>query len=294
MSIDAIKNIYTNSVLTKSNTCFTSNHEAKPEDNKNGKNLLIAGLVALGAVGIYLVTRGKKGGSEIASETQRPAEQIKDMAIDAFKKAGNKFEKGKAKLANGENYTGTLVQETRDAKKIILKYNNGILEKAEKFDLQTGEKLYTKKYIYPEFNTERLVRVNMDNNVILQRYGSGVRTSKGYCSWNHDKSILTVRSKNGAEKSYEYINGKRILRTECKADNPSTLIFYRDDGTKEFALRGCTTIAGSCNTSSRWDGMIEIYDNNGEFVNTLERLDNSSVYYEYKNRFIKWSKDMSL
>lgn len=300
MSIDAIKNIQTNIISSKSKTSFTSNSEAQTENNNTGKMFLLAGLTALGAVGIYIASCGKKGASTITEGTQKPvepiAEQVKDLTIDAFKQAGNKLEKGIAKLANGENYTGTLVQETKNSNKIVLQYNNGLLEKAEKFDLQTGKKLYTKKYIYSKFNKERLVTLKKDDEVVFQRNGGGVCLSNHrYCMYNHDNSIITIRNNdNGAERGYEFINGKRILRTECLADNPSTLIFYRDDGSKEFALRNCTTLADCSNTSSRWNGTIEIYDDSGKFISTLERLDDPTKHYGYKNRFIEWCKNMSL
>lgn len=295
MTISAVKNI---NLITnyKSKTSFTSNPDVQTENNNTGKMLLFAGLTALGAVGIYIATRGKKSTSTITEGTQKPAEpiaeQIKDLTLDAFRQAGNKFEKGMAKLANGENYTGTLFQETKDSKKLVLQYNNGLLEKAEKLDLQTGKKLYTKKYIYAEHNNERLVTVKKDNNVIFQRYASGVRVSNGYCGQSMDKSRIFVRSDNGVEKHYEFVNGKRILRAECKEDNPSTLIFYRDDGTKEFALRNCSTMPDSCNSGTRWNGTIELYDNNGEFIKILEKLDNPKEYFAYRNRYQKWFRNL--
>lgn len=297
MSIDAIKNIQTNIFSSKSKTSFTSNPEVQSENNNTGKALLIAGLTALGAVGIYITTRGKKGSSTITEGTQKPAEpiaeQIKELTLDAFRQAGNKLEKGRAKFANGENYTGTLVQETKDAKKLVLQYNNGRLEKAEKLDLQTWKKLYTKKYIYSESNKERLSTVKKDDNVIFQRYGSGVQLSNGYCGQNIDKSRIFVRSDNGVEKHYEFVNGKRILRAECKADNPSTLIFYKDDGTREFALRNCSTTPNSCDSGTRWNGTVELYDNSGEFIKLLEKLDDPNEYFAYKHKYVEWFKNMS-
>lgn len=297
MSIDAVKNIQTSIVSSKSKTSFTSNPEVQTENNNTGKVLLLTGLVALGAVGIYIATRGKKGGSTITEGTQKPAEpiaeQIKDLTIDAFRQAGNKFEKGMAKLANGENYTGTLVHETKDSKKLVFQYNDGRLEKAEKFDLQTRKKLYTKEYIYSVFDKERLSTIKKDGNEIFQSYGSGVRSSNGYCGQNIDKSRIFVKSDNGFEKHYEYVDGKRILRAECKADNPSTLIFYRDDGTREFALRNCSTTPDCCSSGTRWNGTVELYDNNGEFIKILEKLDDPKEYYAYKNKYVEWFKNMS-
>lgn len=71
MSISAVKNI--NIVAnSKSNASFTSKPEVQSENNCNtGKLLLLTGLTALGAVGIYLATRGKKGAATITDSTQK-------------------------------------------------------------------------------------------------------------------------------------------------------------------------------------------------------------------------------
>lgn len=290
MSIDAVKNIniVTNS---KNNTSFTSKPEVQSENNSNtGKLLLLTGLVALGAVGIYIATRGKKGASTITDSTQKPIEQLGDSTLDTFRQAGNKLEKGRAKLANGENYTGTLTHKLKDGKTLVMEYKNGILQTAKKMDGETGKILYTKKYIYSEYNKEGLSTVKKDDNVIFQRDGSGVRLSNGYCGQSMDKSRIFVKSDNGVEKYYEFVNGKRILRAECKADTPSTLIFYRDDGTKEFALRNCSNMPGSCDSGTRWNGSVELYDNSGEFIKILEKLKDPEEYFAYKNRYVEWFK----
>lgn len=289
MSVEAINSVQNN--ITTGKPLETP--KAQPvEEKKNGTALLLGSLAALAiGGGIYLATRGKKGTSEAGSSTEKPLEQIKEMAIDAFKQAGNRFERGKALSADGTGYTGFLTH-TADGKKLIMQYKDGVLQKAEKYDTQTNKKIYSKTYIYCSSNG-RLSTVKDEHKELFQIFGSGIRTSDGYCGYNFDKSIITVRkNSNQTEKGYEYINGKRILRTECKADDPSTLIFYRDDGTKEFALRDCSTIGDSCNSGTRWNGTIEVYDNNGKLTKTLERLDNPKEYYALRNKYLQWHKNM--
>lgn len=180
MSIDTIKNIKTNIVNNK--TFFTSAPEVKAEEKKNGKILLMAGLVALSAVGIYIATRGKKGSgtSSITEEIQHPVEQIKDMAIDAFKQAGNKFEKGIAKLSNGENYTGKLTQQLGDGKVIVIEYKDGILQAAKKMN---GEELISSKtYIYDNnANLTKIVNMRDADLFVKRTIGNytRIKTKKG-------------------------------------------------------------------------------------------------------------------
>ena len=132
-----------------------------PEDDKKSKSIPIkttvvvgTGLAALAAIGIYIATRGK--GSKIFSKdvtevTQKPQEvtnAIKEMTVDAFKKAGNKFNKGKAVTNTGEAFTGNITRQTKDGKKIVLEYKNGVLNNSTKYD---GENVLSqKKYNFSE------------------------------------------------------------------------------------------------------------------------------------------------
>ena len=182
MSIDPIKNIQTNIVTSKDKQSFSSEPETQVTEHKNGKVLLMTGLAALGAVGIYLATRGKKGGSNVTEGTQRPVEQVKDLAIDAFKQAGNKFEKGVAKLANGENYTGKLTQKLKDGKVVVREYKNGVLQNTKK--LNGEEVVFSKIYNYD--NNGNLTKVlNKRGNILFERRTIGnytrINTKDGFC-----------------------------------------------------------------------------------------------------------------
>ena len=54
------------------------------------------GLVALASYGIYVATRGKvKPKTTPPVTTNNPVQEIKELAVSAFKEAGNKFVKGK-------------------------------------------------------------------------------------------------------------------------------------------------------------------------------------------------------
>lgn len=137
------------------NTQTPIENSKKPEEKSNGKTLLIGSLAALAVgAGIYLATKGKKGnvksGSETINETDKPIKQLKETAIDAFKKAGNKFEKGKAILANGESYTGRLTHARKDGSTLVMEYENGLLK--ESTILDNYSILSGKNYTYDSNN----------------------------------------------------------------------------------------------------------------------------------------------
>ena len=127
--------------------------EKRPQISAQTKVLIGAGLAALAAVGIYIATRGKTKGT-----TEKPLEQLKEMAVSQFKNAGNKFEKGKALTSTGEAYTGTLIHTTKDGKNIILKYENGLLVESK------GEK-FQKLYKYDNFGN--LTEINNGKGQVL-------------------------------------------------------------------------------------------------------------------------------
>jgi hypothetical protein len=301
MAIDAIKNIQTNTVVQKSKVAFTSDNDTKPEANNTGKALLIAGLAALGAVGIYLVTKGKKVETKPTPETQRPVEQVKDeikeMTVDAFKKAGNKFEKGIAKLANGENYTGELVVENKKSEKFVLKYNNGLLKNSEKYD-SSGKKLYERIYTYNSINKISKIEEGdfLNKKKIFSHDGYGNITSSSIVFYNGDKNSIISVYKKGTLKDFEFVNGKRILRAEINKDAPDTVVFYRNDGTKDFALKKCTFNPDYNDPDYRgfsydWHGTVEKYDENGDLIGTYSNRFVDEEYKVYRDKYINWCKN---
>ena len=115
--------------------------------------MIISALTALAAGGIYLASRGRKvrnltnaenkAAGSLADNKSNIETQVKEIGIDVFKKQGNKFIKGKAKLANGENYTGQLTHKAKDGRNITLEYKDGILQKVSDAE-------HIKEYHYDE------------------------------------------------------------------------------------------------------------------------------------------------
>ena len=130
----------------------------EPEKKENKSNLLatsLTGLALLG-VGTYLLYNLKKG------------KGIPEKTIEMFKKEGNVFERGIAKLKDGTLYTGKLTKKVEGTgDKFEYYYVNGRLQRAAKnFDSKgfydpTKATNYDKIYNYtPEGKLENITRVN--------------------------------------------------------------------------------------------------------------------------------------
>ena len=147
--INSVTEVKTNT----QNKAASSDKQEQKIDNKTGKILLISALTALAAGGIYLASRGRKvrnltnaenkAAGSLADNKSNIETQVKEIGIDVFKKQGNKFIKGKAKLANGENYTGQLTHKAKDGRNITLEYKDGILQKVSDAE-------HIKEYHYDE------------------------------------------------------------------------------------------------------------------------------------------------
>ena len=107
------------------------------------------GLVALASYGIYLATRGKvKPKTTPPATTNNPVQEIKELAVNTFKEAGNKFVKGKAVMADGTNYTGKIVSEGKDGSKVVMEYLDGVLQKSTK--TKGADTIFEKTYKYSD------------------------------------------------------------------------------------------------------------------------------------------------
>ena len=178
--INSVSPVSINKIVFKGEIPEQKVQEKEAEKQSSKSWMLWTGLAALGAVGVYLATRGKKGAETVEKGAENAVEQIKDMAVDAFKKAGNKFEKGKAKLANGEAYTGNLTQKLRDGKTVVREYKDGMLQKVSKMD---GEKvLSSKSYTYDDKGMlTKIVDNNKDvfhNDIFNASINNGLKTIK--------------------------------------------------------------------------------------------------------------------
>ena len=123
-------------------------------------------LTALAATGIYIATRGKvKPKTTPPVTTNNPVQEIKELAVSAFKEAGNKFVKGKAVMADGTNYTGKIVSESKDGSKVVMEYLDGVLQKSTK--TKGVDTIFEKTYKYSD--DLGLVNVTKNGNSIFSK-----------------------------------------------------------------------------------------------------------------------------
>lgn len=98
---------------------------------------LLAGTIALGIIG------HKNNWWRKATQT---VNEYREMTYSAFKEGGNRIDKGKAILSDGRFFTGKITKNEENGKRLVLEYNNGILNKSSKYD---GENLlFSKEYKY--------------------------------------------------------------------------------------------------------------------------------------------------
>ena len=169
------------------------------------------GLTALASYGIYYaLTKGRVKSPKPTPKPENPVPEIKEMAIDAFKRDG-RFEKGKAilKAKNGAytiDYTGNITSTGKDGSKVVMEYVDGVLQKSTK-TAKDGTKIFDKTYSYNKFNGEKPIISKItnliDNKEILSRnfdsYHNTIETNIG------EKVII----ENADDRTFKYVyNGK--------------------------------------------------------------------------------------
>ena len=224
------------------------------------------GLAALAAVGIYLATKGKAGKAvqqathntqeavqNVAQNAQEATNTIKEMTVDAFKQAGNKFNKGKAVTNTGEAFTGNITHQTKDGKKIVLEYENGLLNKSKKYD---GENiLHDKEYYYDDngvlkglshshhngvdkilYSSDGAKKMRFQDDVIEFYDKNGVIADKIQIPESHpgingqvlsynDLKYIEDWGPNGQSRTYSYTTPQGIKGTIARKDNHAQLSF---------------------------------------------------------------------
>ena len=149
-------------------TPITPVHQKENKGLSTGAKVAIGtGLVALASYGIYVATRGKvKPKTTPPVTTNNPVQEIKELAVSAFKEAGNRFKNGKAVLADGTNYTGKIVSEGKDGSKVVMEYLDGVLQKSTK--TKGTETIFEKTYKYSdELGLEQVIK---NNNTTLKKF----------------------------------------------------------------------------------------------------------------------------
>ena len=128
--------------------------EEKQGMSTTAKCAIGIGLTALASYGIYAFTKGRVKAPKPTPNPENPIPEIKEMAIDAFKRGKdatkegvNRLVKGKAILADGTMYTGSITSTGKDGSKVVMEYVDGVLQKSTK-TAKDGTKIFDKTYSY--------------------------------------------------------------------------------------------------------------------------------------------------
>lgn len=224
--INSVTEVKTNT----QNKAASSDKQEQKIDNKTGKVLLISALTALAAGGIYLASRGRKVRNLTNAENKAPGSladnksiietQVKEMGIDVFKKQGNKFIKGKAKLANSENYTGQLTHKAKDGRNITLEYKDGILQKVSDTE-------HIKEYHYDEDG--KISDILKDNTSVYNKTLIKDRYVPMTC-------IETSKSKIYIDADTKKI--RKLIEKNPLSDNSVYKLFDENGVLKHFIIKG--------------------------------------------------------
>ena len=204
----------------------------KTQDGDRSKYLLygLAGLAAIAAAGvIYVGTRGKVDSKSVIE----PVGQIKEMSIGVFKKAGNKFNHGRAITAAGEGYTGTLTHTGSDGSKLSMEYVDGVLKKSTKTknDVQIFEKSYSYDADYGLMKVEK-----KENGKLIAELKKDINAEQGVIYRSHkalDQSYISVQ--DIATRKMIKVKGKQFYYTKegllsATRDKDGFLTVYHSNG----------------------------------------------------------------
>ena len=212
-----------------------------------------AGLTALAAIGIYFATRGRgiKATEKVVAETvkgatqtaQESANTIKKYSVEAFKKAGNKFNKGKALNADGTGFSGTISTQTKNGSSVFLEYEKGLLSKSTKIkDNDIIEKTYkynkdgslsinikSKDTYFHTINIDSnkgLLYQNRMDSFIVKDLKTGKVLKENGTLFVYDKNcnLIGGQDTHGRINTY-YPNGKIKLKSEG-----NTVKFFDENG----------------------------------------------------------------
>ena len=281
--------------------------EKKPQISTQTKVIVGTGLAALAAVGIYIATRGKSGktntsGLNPASGNEKPLEILKEYTIDAFKKAGHKFEKGRAITSDGKNYTGTLIRTDKNGNKFVSEFKDGVFQKATKNNDVISEVTFNDniKTIKTK-NSNIRIDTGIGKIVTLQKNDKGIKqfyyTKDGVLKYvDHEFSEsgttgikeLTKFSPDGKTKLFTIRSNKSVkffdsngkisdgIRIDLDRDGDSWLykgLDYRKDvttGSKEYKIINQET--GS------FDAVLQRVDRNDYKSNWIRLYHNNKKY----------------
>lgn len=181
------------------------------------------------------------------NEPQKTVANIKKFINNGSEIEGVKLEKGKAVLANGSMFSGTMETVTKSGKKVAIDYENGLMTKST-----INDKVF-KTYEAPTRTLDRT-----KGTLIRQYDETGKKLKQSYHFYGDDSKISKYMSQNTILNSREYEtgnynvlefspNGKKIAEYETRPDfRLEKGKIFNEDGSikKEFK---CTKEGFICN-----------------------------------------------
>lgn len=278
----------------------SSNTNPISSTNKENKGLstgvkvaIGTGLVALASYGIYVATRGKvKPKTTPLVTTNNPVQEIKELAVSAFKEAGNKFVKGKAVMADGTNYTGKIVCEGKDGSKVVMEYLDGVLQKSTK--TKGTETIFEKTYKYSDkLGLEQVIK---NDNTVLKKFidnagNLNIKTSKNLTTIDKPSGLISINGKfiDKQKNITGYFQKPTIVVPSEGNINYSTKINGVEIPSDALSRGGATLPQGHCNISWQYKGsqnnnsfIIDNTYNFNSYGQSRKVIDLSAKYGEYK------------
>ena len=251
------------------------------------------GLVALAYYGIYVATRGKvKPKTTPPATTNNPVQEIKELAVNTFKEAGNKFVKGKAVMADGTNYTGKIVSEGKDGSKVVMEYLDGVLQKSTK--TKGAETIFEKTYKYSdELGLEQILK---NNNTTLKKFideagNLNIKTPKHLTTIDKPSGLVSIDGRfiDKQKNISGFFHKPTIVVPAEGGINYSTKINGVEIPVNAFSHGGATLPQGNCNINWQYHGQqngnrltvdnIYSFNSSGQ---SNKIIDLSAKYGEYK------------
>ena len=321
MKVDNMKGKYMfntiNGVTTPQNVNFKSKNIQKVETTDNiepaekdkglsstAKWAIALGLAGLASYGIYAMTNGRVKAPKPTPPSPTPANpipEIKEMAVDIFKKAG-KFDKGKAILADGTKYTGNITSTGKDGSKVVMEYVDGILQKTTK-TAKDGTKVFDKAYTWAEDGLIKEVKKNgetiLDENKLIEIYKKAnlqlFKNDSTRLANNHPKVIESlekiyadvdeignksfsdaIKGRNGLIRStlrmYGYdVSDKGKIIENVGLENG--LVNLRNEN-KWLNTRLNNPISGSLKLEDKFSGILDLYQSLDNYLTNKSIKDN--------------------
>ena len=251
------------------------------------------GLVALASYGIYVATRGKvKPKTTLPATTNNhPVQEIKELAIGAFKKVGS-FNKGKAVMADGTNYTGKIVSESKDGSKVVMEYLDGVLQKSTK--TKGSENIFEKTYKYSdELGLEQVIN---NNTTTLKKFideagNLNIKNSKHLTIIDKPSGLVSIDGRfiDKQKNISGYFHKPTIVLPAEGGIGYPTKINGVEIPANAFSHGGATLPQGNCNINWQYHGQqngnrltvdnIYSFNSSGQ---SNKIIDLSAKYGEYK------------